>query len=144
MQPLLANPALKPTPQEISATTQAFQEFLQIRYSTGLFRMATLQEVQSNLSFLNTGQSQTPGLIVMKLDDHGRNYGGAHHVVVFFNADNAQVTFTNAALAGMQLNLHPVQQNSADPIARTATFTSGNGTATIPALTTAVFVSDRE
>ncbi len=144
MQPLLADTALKPTPQNIASTTQAFQEFLQIRYSTGLFRMSTLEEIQSNLSFLNTGQKQIPGLIVMKLDDHGRNYGGAHHLVVFFNASNAQVTFTDAALAGMPLHLHPVQQQSSDNIVTKAVFDRKQGTASIPALTTAVFVSDRE
>jgi len=144
MQPLLANPALKPAPQTIAATTQAFQDFLRIRYSSGLFRMATQAEVQANLSFLNTGQSQIPGLIVMKLDDHGQNYGGAHHLVVFFNASNAKVTFTDAALAGMQLHLHPVQQGSSDITLREATFDSKAGTAAIPALTTAVFVADTE
>jgi pullulanase len=144
MQPLLANPALKPTPETIVATTQAFQEFLQIRYSTGLFRLATFDEVQANLSFLNTGQNQTPGLIVMKLDDHGHNYGGAHHLVVFFNASNAEVTFAQASLAGMNLHLHPVQQSSSDATLRRAAFDNKAGTATIPALTTAVFISNQE
>ena len=145
MQPLLANPALKPTPQNIAATTEAFQEFLKIRYSTGLFRLATFDEVQSNLSFLNTGQSQIPGLIVMRLDDHGTNYGGAyHHVVVFFNASNAAVSFSDASLAGLPFHLHPVQQSSSDKTLQQATFNSQQGAASIPALTTAVFVSDRE
>jgi pullulanase len=54
-QPLLANTALKPTPQTVATTADAFKEFLQIRYSTGLFRMSSLEEVQNNLSFLNTG-----------------------------------------------------------------------------------------
>ncbi|HEY3626154.1 MAG TPA: pullulanase-type alpha-1,6-glucosidase [Terracidiphilus sp.] len=144
MQPLLANPALAPTPQNISATTQAFQEFMAIRYSSGLFRMATLNEVENYLSFLNTGPSQTPGLIVMRLDDHGSNYGKYHHIVVFFNGGNTQVTFTDASLAGMHLHLHPVQDGSSDPVVKQARFKSQQGTATIPALTTAVFVSDSE
>ncbi len=144
MQPLLANPALKPTPKNIAATTAAFQDFLKIRYSTGLFRMSTFNEVQSNLSFLNTGQSQIPGLIVMRLDDHGMNYGGAHHVVVFFNASNAPVNFSDATLAGLPLHLHPVQQGSSDATLQQATFDEKQGKASIPALTTAVFVSDRE
>ncbi len=144
MQPLLANPDLKPTPQNIAATTEAFQEFLKIRYSTGLFRMSTFDEVQSNLSFLNTGQSQTPGLIVMRLEDHGKNYGGAHHIVVFFNASNAAVNFSDASLAGVPFHLDPVQQRSPDTTLQRATFNEKQGRAMIPALTTAVFVSDRE
>ena len=143
-QPLLANTALQATRQNIAITSDAFQDFLQIRYSSGLFRMATLEEVQANLTFLNTGPNQIPGLIVMKLDDHGHNYGGAHHIIVFFNASNAPVTFTNAMLAGMPYHLHRAQLTSSDPVLREATFTAKEGTATIPALTTAVFVSDME
>ena len=144
-QPLLANAALKPTPEEIGAVSQVFQDFLRIRYSTGLFRMATFAEVQTNLSFLNTGASQTPGLIVMRLDDHGRDYGGGiHHVVVFFNAANATVTFTNAALQGMNLQLDPLEASSPDPTIGQTKFDQKAGTATIPALTTAVFVDYQE
>ena len=78
----------------------------------------------------------------MQLDDHGRNYGGAHHIVVFFNASNAPVTFTHATLAGMSLHLHPAQQQSSDAVLKSAAFAAKAGAATIPALTTAVFVSD--
>ncbi len=143
-QPLLANASLKPTPAEIAATTNAFQDFLKIRYSTGLFRMSSLAEIQANLTFLNTGQTQTAGLIVMRLDDHGRNYGGARHVVVYFNAANAETTYTDATLEGMKLHLHPVQAASSDSTVRQSTFNAKTGTATIPALTSAVFVSDQE
>ena len=143
MQPLLANPALDATPQNIWSTASAFREFMAIRYSSGLFRMQTFSEIQANLSFLNTGPNQIPGLIVMKLDENGRNYGPWQHIVVFFNAANTQITFTNSALAGLRLQLDPIQQQSSDPIVRKSTFNSENGTATIPALTTAVFVSTR-
>ena len=143
-QPLLANTALKATPENISDTTAAFQELLQIRYSTNLFRMRTLAEIQANLSFLNTGQSQIPGLIVMKLDDNGHDYGGPHHLVVFFNASNAEVTFKDARLAKMQFHLDPVQAKSQDLGLRQSVLINQTGTATIPALTTAVFVSDKE
>lgn len=141
MQPLLANAALDATPANIQSTASAFREFLAIRYSSGLFRMQTFKEVQSNLSFLNTGPNQIPGLIVMKLDENGRNYGPWQHIVVFFNATDGPVTFTNSALAGLRLQLHPIQQQSSDPMVRQSTFNAREGSATIPALTTAVFVS---
>ena len=143
-QPLLANVLLKPTSANIVSTSSSFQEFLQIRYSTGLFRMKTLAEIQQNLSFLNTGQNQTAGLIVMRLEDHGRNYGGAHRLVVYINAANAPAVYTNAELQGLKLRLHPVQQASSDPALLQSTFDPKTGTATIPALTTAVFIDDRE
>src|SRR6202041_2531876 len=39
MQPLLSNGAYTPQPQDVSFSGAAFQEFMQIRYSSGLFRM---------------------------------------------------------------------------------------------------------
>jgi len=144
MTPLLSNPAYTPLPVNIAYSTAAFSELLNIRYSSDLFRMPTLEEVQQNLTFLNTGQNQTPGLIVMKLDANGRNYGIYKHIVVVFNATNAPVTFTDARLQGLALHLHPVQQNSSDPATRQSTFNSKLGTATVPALTSAVFVAGAE
>jgi pullulanase len=142
MTPLLGNPAYTPQPSNIAYSGAAFEDLLQIRYSSGLFRMSTLAEIQHNLTFLNTGSSQVPGLIVMKLDANGGNYGLYKHVAVVFNATNAQINFTNAQLKGLKLHLHPVQMKSADPITRQSTFNSQHGEVTVPALTTAVFVSE--
>ena len=80
----------------------------------------------------------------MKLDANGGNYGIYKHIVVLFNATNAPVTFTDSRLQGLALHLHPVQQNSSDPATRQSTFNSKAGTATVPALTTAVFVAEKE
>ncbi len=142
-QPLLANAALKPTPAEIGATTAAFQEFLRIRGSSGLFRMASFNEVAQNLSFLNTGANQTPGLLAMELSAHGGAYGPWQHIVVVWNAVNTEQTLTAARLVGLPLALHPVQANFADPTVRTASFDPKTGALTVPALTAAVFVSAR-
>jgi len=142
MEPLLSNPAYTPLPANIEYSKDAFSELLQIRYSSELFRMGTFNEVQQNLTFLNTGQNQTPGLIVMKLDAHGGNYGIYRHIVVLFNATNASVTFTDSRLQGLALHLHPVQRSSSDPITRQSTFNSKGGSATVPGLTTAVFVEE--
>ena len=142
MTPLLSNPAYTPQPQNIATSAAAFQELLRIRYSSGLFRMSTLGEIQQNLTFLNTGPSQTPGVIVMKLDANGGNYGAYKHIVVVFNATNAQINFTDSRLQGLKLRLHPEQRSSADPLTRQSTFNSQQGTAMVPALTTAVFVGE--
>jgi len=141
MIPLLSNPAYTPQPVNIAYSAAAFQELLRIRYSSGLFRMATLAEIQNNLTFLNTGPNQIPGLIVMKLDANGGDYGVFKHIVVVFNATNAQVSFTDSRLQGLPLHLHPIQSNSSDPAIRQSTFNPQTGTAIVPALTTAVFVT---
>ncbi|MGA8087107.1 MAG: pullulanase-type alpha-1,6-glucosidase [Terracidiphilus sp.] len=143
MTPLLSNPAYTPQPSNIAITTAAFQEFLKIRYSSRLFRMATLGEIQQNLKFLNTGPNQIPGLIVMKLDANGGNYGPYKHILVVFNATKVQANFSDSSLRGLALALHPFQRSAADPIVRQSSFNSKQGTATVPGLTTAVFVAER-
>ena len=142
MTPLLSNPAYTPRPQDIAQSAAGFQEFMQIRYSSGLFRMATFAEVQKNLTFLNTGPNQVPGLIVMRLDANGGHYGAYKHILVVFNATTEQLTFTDSSLQGMNWRLHPVQRNSGDPLTQQSSFDSKAGTATVGGLTTAVFVSN--
>jgi pullulanase len=139
-QPLLANGALKPTPAEIQSTMSAFQDFLRIRQSSDLFRMGTYQEVQQNLLFLNTGATQVPGLIVMQL---GPQTGTreAQRIVVVFNATSTTQQYVAPSLAGTQLHLHPIQRSSSDQTVRMSDFDKKTGTLTVPALTTAVFIS---
>ena len=144
MTPLLGTPAYSPLPANIAYSEAAFRELLNIRYSSELFRMPTFEEVQRNLTFLNTGPQQTPGLIVMKLDANGGNYGIYKHILVLFNATNAPVTFTDSRLVGLTLHLHPVQLNSSDNATRQSTFNAKSGSAVVPALTTAVFVAESE
>jgi pullulanase len=144
MTPLLSNPAYTPLTANIAYSKEAFAELLKIRYSSGLFRMPTFEEIQQNLTFLNTGTNQTPGLIVMKLDANGGDFGIYKHIVVLFNATNAEVTFSDGRLQGLALHLHPVQRNSSDPSTRQSTFNSKAGSATVPALTTAVFVAETD
>jgi pullulanase len=142
MTPLLSDPAYTPQPQNIAYSGNAFREFLQIRYSSRLFRMPTFAEVQRNLTFLNTGPNQVPGLIVMRLNANGGDYGRYTNILVVFNATNQQVTFTDGSLTGLHLRLHPVQRSSNDPLTRQNSFNSRAGSATVAGLTTAVFVSE--
>jgi hypothetical protein len=79
----------------------------------------------------------------MKMDANVGNFGRYKHVVVVFNATNTQVNFTDSRLAGLNLQLHPVQERSNDPTTTQSTFNRKTGTATVPAITTAVFVSEQ-
>jgi pullulanase len=142
MTPLLSDSAYTPQPQNIAYSRAAFLELMQMRYSSRLFRMPTFAEVQRNLTFLNTGPNQIPGVIVMRLDANGGHYGPYKRILVIFNATNQQLTFTDPSLQGLHLRLHPVQQNSSDPLTRQSTFDSKQGTASVAVLTTAVFVVD--
>ena len=117
----------QPTPQGVASTAGALQHFLRLRYSIGLFRMITADEVQANLSSLNTGSVQIPGSIVIKLDSHGHNSCGAHRVVVFFSGSNVQVSFTNPVLAGINLHLDPVQSGSSAVVEQRSTMDQNKG-----------------
>ena len=140
-QPLLANGALKPLPSEIQSTTKAFQTFLRIRESSPLFRMNDAAKIQKDLTFLNAGPNQTPGLIVMELQSSAKADGPYGHIVVVFNAANEEVSFTAAQLKGLGLKLHPIQAASDATLKEDVKYDGTKGTVKVPALTTAVLVS---
>ena len=142
MQPLLADPALQPTPADIEWSVARFRELLAIRQSSPLFRLRTAEDVAERVTFDNVGPEQIPGLIVMTLSDEaGADLdAGLERIVVLLNAGDESVTFTQDGAAGRPLALHPVQASSIDPRARAASFDPATGTFAIPARTTAVFV----
>jgi pullulanase-type alpha-1,6-glucosidase len=143
IQPLLADPKLKPHPADILNAIAHFEEMLKIRRSSALFRLRTAQDVESRLAFLNTGPNQIPGLLVMSLVNSGagRLDDPYDQIVVLFNAAKAEQTFRADALKGAALELHPVQAASSDPVVKTAKFDAATGIFDVPARTTAVFVA---
>ncbi|MEK7324179.1 MAG: alpha-1,6-glucosidase domain-containing protein, partial [Chloroflexota bacterium] len=124
MRPLLADPALKPAPSDITGAAAYFRELLQIRKSSPLFRLQTAEQIGRSLTFLNTGPEQTPGLIVMRLTDVDGLDENYEDIVVLFNARPEAVTFADASLAGLGFALHPIQQNSVDAVVRESKFDS--------------------
>jgi pullulanase-type alpha-1,6-glucosidase len=141
MEPLLANPDLQPSRTDILSSVHHLREMMQIRKSSPLFRMKTFTDVQSSLAFHNTGPEQIPGLIVMSLSDGEENLHPTYkRIVVLFNATEEIQTFSEEALTGADLSLHPVQAAGYDPVVKDATFDAWTGTFTIPPRTTAVFV----
>jgi pullulanase len=144
MQPLLANPALKPGAGNIDDAYDHFREVLSIRRSTRLFRLRTGAEIQEKVRFHNTGPSQVPGVIVMSVDDPNGTVDRAHNrLAVVFNANDQTETVVASALAGKSLKLHPFQAHSDDPLVRTSSFTATTGAFTVPERTAAVFWSYR-
>jgi pullulanase-type alpha-1,6-glucosidase len=138
--PLLADPALRPSSEDIMGAAAHFRELLQIRRSSPLFRLHTAQDVMERLTFHNTGADQIPGVIVMQLSDMvGDNLDPNHQaIVVVFNATPDEQVLEIPEAADWALELHPVQAASSDPLVRTAS--ADAGTLTVPAYTTAVFV----
>jgi pullulanase len=142
MVPYLADPALVAGETDISLTTAMFEELLAIRASSPLFQLGDAALVQERLAYHNTGPSQLPGLIVMSLSDLvGDDLDPNHQlIVVLINANDEAQTFTEGALVGLDLELHPVLQNSVDPLVQTSNFNVATGAFEIPGRTTAVFI----
>jgi hypothetical protein len=144
MRPLLANPALNPTPVDINQALAHFQETLAIRKSTRLLRLRTAQEIESHLHFHNTGPDQIPGLIVYSISDIQGAVDHQHAmVVVLLNARPDTVDFPLTVFPCRGLQLHPLQKQSADPVVRTASLTQSSCTFHVPGRTAAVFVKGR-
>ena len=140
MAPLLADPALKPGPDDIQDAVVHFREALSIRRSSKLFRLRTADDVNERLKFHNTGPGQLPGLIVMQLSDEDGSVDRRHdQIVVLVNANRVAQSFTLGDFAGRRFLLHPVLRSSHDPVVRAASFDPGSGAFSVPARTAAVF-----
>jgi pullulanase-type alpha-1,6-glucosidase len=135
MRPLLADPVLEPSPADIRAARDRAAELLRIRFSSPLFRLGSAREIQRRVGFPIGGPSQTPGVLVMSIDGTG-----GRGIVVVFNATPDAATQTIPALARGSYSLHPVQAAGGDPVVRTSSYGSADGSFTVPGRTTAVFV----
>lgn len=141
MRPLLADPELKPSQADILMAVAHFQETLQIRKSSRLFRLPTAEEIQNRVKFLNVGKDQTPGLLVMVLDNTDGGIDDPYSaIVVLINVTKSETSFTAEGLKDFSLELHPIQVNSVDPVVKTSAFDAATSTFTIPARTASVFV----
>jgi pullulanase len=140
---IINNPETTVNASHISFAGEVFNEFVSIRSTSKLFSLATAQDVYDRVGFHNTGAKQTKGLIVMSLDDGtGLTDLDTNNdaIVVVINGSSEEQSHTVATASGFEL--HDVQQNSVDTTVQGASFSegSGEGTFTVPALTTAVFV----
>jgi len=130
---LLADPSLGVSSKDIRLANRQVREFLKIRKSSRLFRMRNAGEIIEHLKFHNTGPGQIPGLVVMSLSGEDEV-----EIVVLFNASTTEQTFMFEPTG--RFALHPLQQDSIDPVVRTASFDSDTGQFYVPARTTAVFL----
>ncbi|ALS97964.1 pullulanase-type alpha-1,6-glucosidase [Lacimicrobium alkaliphilum] len=138
---VLSNANAAALPQHIQLAATVFQEQLQIRYSSPLFRLDGSDEVNQRLGYHNTGSGQQPGLIAMTLSDGicagndlDPQYDG---VLVLFNADDEVRTVNVPGTSGSQL--HPAQLNGADEQVKTIVIEGESYS--VPPLTAAVLVS---
>jgi pullulanase len=148
----LLNSRPVPDAGTIAAVAARFQEFLGVRRTTDLFRLASATDIDNCVSFPDQGR-QVHGLIVEQLQGVGcvgATTSGYDSAVVLYNASKSAQSFSLPSFAGVakgtgsgQVSLHPVQQAGSDSTLLSGwNFTSSAtaGTFTVPARTTAVFV----
>ncbi len=132
---------------EITQMSSFYKELLQLRQSSPLFTLGDGTSVKNRVDFRNTGSSQTPGLIVMTIDD-GSTVSDLDSttdgMVVIINATaNSQSTGTFTDASGNAITLSDYQQSSVQTALGTASIGYGatfdNGTFTVPAWSVAVF-----
>ncbi len=142
MAPLLADPANRPAPTDITKARDMFNDLLRIRASTTLLRLRTAADIQERLSFHNVGPGQNPVVQVGHVD--GKGYAGANfkELLYFINVDKVPQTLNLPQEAGKAYRLHPVHtaQDTADQRPASAQFDSATGRFTLPARTALVYV----
>jgi len=82
--------------QMLTALAQVHR-LLQVRRSSALFRLRSLEEIQARVRFRNTGPNQVPGLIAMEirddLPDHTNLDPLRKRILVFWNANRGTQWF---------------------------------------------------
>ncbi|MCE2657148.1 MAG: DUF3372 domain-containing protein [Rubrivivax sp.] len=142
LRPFLANTALKPQPGDIAWMRDAFRDWLKLRASTTLLRLRTAADIQSRLSFHNTGSTQVATVLVGHVNGAGYAGAGFRELVYLVNVDTQPQTVTVDALKGKAWTLHPAlaSPTAADTRAKAATVDSASGRFVLPARTAVVFV----
>ncbi|ADG75409.1 alpha-1,6-glucosidase, pullulanase-type [Cellulomonas flavigena DSM 20109] len=148
-QPLLADPALAPTPADIAAASAAAADLLELRSSTELFRLGDAGLVRQKVTFPGAGPDALPGVVAMHVDDRPGRDGlrqrtdvdrALDGLLVVVNASDEPATLTVDKLAGRRYALSPVQARGTDPVVRATTWDTASGTVVVPARTAAVLV----
>ncbi len=142
MAPLLADPANRPTPNDIAMARDMFNDLLKIRASTTLLRLRTAADIQSRLHFRNLGPGQNPVVQVGHVD--GTGYPGANfkELLYFINVDKVEHALTLPQEANKAYRLHPVHtaKSATDIRPLAAKLNSDTGRFTIPARTALAYV----
>lgn len=143
MCPLLENPDLKPSPEQIDTSSEIAMDFLRVRSSSRLFTLGSADLIRSKVTFPNSGEGAVDGTIVMLINDEagaGSDVDAAlDGALVVFNATDKTMTTAVDGLAGRVFKLHEAQANGSDAVVKDASFDAKTGSVTVPARTVAVF-----
>lgn len=143
MRPRLADPRLRPSPDDMQWTRAAFEDLLRIRASSTLFRLRTAADVQSRLRFLNTGPGQVPTVIAGHLDGAAYPSAAFRELLYLVNVDRVPHVLEFDSERGKPYVLHPVHRAPGAADRRAADesrYDTAAGRFTIPPRTAVVYV----
>ena len=142
MAPLLADAANLPSTENMKLTEAISLDLLRLRSSTPLFTLGDADLIKDKMTFPNSAETNTPGVIVMAIDDRvGENVdANLDSVVVVFNSTTKTWEDEVDGFAGRDLSLSSIQADGADEVVKAATWSSG--AASVPARSVAVFVEE--
>ena len=143
IRPLLANPAIKPTADDVAFARDQFRDLLRIRASSRLFRLPDAAEIKRRLSFHNLGAGQSPLVMIGHLD--GANLDGARfkELLDLVNVGPEPQSIDVPLEKGKPYTLHPVHLAPAAADKRPAAqarYEPATGRFTVPARTALVYV----
>ncbi|MBE1874750.1 pullulanase-type alpha-1,6-glucosidase [Myceligenerans pegani] len=145
--PLLADPGLKPSPEDVAHGSAQARELLELRGSTDLLRLGSADLIQEKVTFPGTaagaGAEDLPGVIAMSIDDLAGSADvdpALDGALVVVNASPDDATVELPELSGRDYALSPVQADGVDDVVRRTGWDAAAGTATVPARTVAVLV----
>lgn len=144
--PLLADAALRPTPDDIAFASAQASELLELRHSTGLFRLGSAELIQQKVTFPGSGPDAVPGVVTMSIDDLAGSSDADRRldgVLVAFNASPSSAAVEVPELAGRDYGLSPVQAGGSDAVVQETQWDAATGTVTVPARTVAVLTDPR-
>lgn len=142
LAPLLADPGLKPTPEDIAEASARARELLELRSSTDLFRLGSAELIQEKVSFPASGPEAVPGVVAMSIDDTvGPDADPAlDGALAVLNASPEAATVELPALVGRDYELSPVQAGGGDDVVRRTVWDAATGAVTVPPRTVVVLV----
>jgi len=139
---LLADPRIKPRPQDIRLARDMFLDQLRVRASSSLFHLRHAAEVQRRLSFPRLPPAAPPTLLMARLDGQGLAGAGFRELLLVFNAGREAGRFAwEPARLGWRLHPALARAGAADAALRSgAVVDARRGEVRVPAWSAAVFV----
>lgn len=113
----------KVSPQQIQFAYDVFSEFVKIRRSTPLFRLATANDIEQNVTFITPHDNESNSIIIMQITDGlGEKDIDSKINSVLIVVNGLRESRIYKTELAQDYQLHPVQAESIDQMARRASY----------------------